>query len=169
MTKDTKKPAISVVERRLKSGAIFRAASSSIPMREVGRWALYIGNADISPQRIHELLAQKGWAYVSREDLAIEPEAIGFREMDGRIVSGQHGHEILLKMERADYAKVQAEKDRLNREQTFSKKGITDTLVNQAAQDEDKGGLGRDGRAAEFLSRAPLGVVDSRERVSLDD
>ena len=169
MPKESKKAAVSEVERRLKSGAIFRAASSTIPMREVGRYALYIGNADISPQRIHELLAQKGWAYVSRDDLAIEPEAIGFREMDGRIVSGQHGHEVLLKMERSDYAKVQAEKDRRNRESTFSKKGIKDTLLNQAVQDEDKGGLGRDGRAADFLSRAQVGVVDSRELVSLDE
>ena len=105
------KPTISVVERRLKSGSIFATSGRPIPLKEPKRWTLRIVNSQISDGRVWDMLAEKGWAYLEVDDLAVPAQEIGFRVQDGRIVRGTHGSEVLMKMEQADFAAVQKQKD----------------------------------------------------------
>lgn len=160
-----KKREISVVERRLKSGSIFSAASRPIPLVEPDRWTVRIVNTQISDARLWEMQADKGWIYAEVSDLAVKPEEIGFREQDGRVVRGTQGHEVLMKMPKQDYAKIQKAKDDANRKNTFSQKAIKDSILG-AVQAEPGGDQG-----ADFLSRniQNITVTDSREAVSLED
>lgn len=160
------KPTISLAERRVKSGALFAAGSRSIPLTEPGRWALRVVNTDISDARLWEMQADKGWTYAAPEDIDIEPQEIGFRVQDGRLVRGTRGSEVLMKMPTEDFRQIQAEKDRHNRVNTFGRQALKSAIVGAAATQLQDGG-----RGAEFLDRAVhrIGVKDSLERVNLDD
>lgn len=161
----TKKREISVVERRLKSGSIFSASSRPIPLTDPDRWTVRIVNTQISNNHLYEVQADKGWVYATIEDLAIKPHEVGFRELDGRIVRGEHAQEVLMKMERADYAAIQKAKDDANRRNTFGSKAVKESIVS-AVQREPGGDQG-----ADFLSRSlqTVDVTDSKELVSLED
>ena len=167
MTEDApKKRNVSVVERRLKSGSIFSASSKPIPLTEPERWTVRFVNSQISDNRIWEMQADKGWQYAEPSDIAVPVTELGCRVQDDRIVRGQHGSEVLMKMERADYAAVQAAKDVENRRQTFGKKAVKDAIIGAAGSAD---GIGSQG--AEFLSRnlESVTVTDSREAVSLEE
>lgn len=166
------RPRISVIDRRLKSGAVFGLGAQPIPLVEPTRWVLRVVNTQISDDRLWHMQAEKGWAYVELADLAVRPDEIGFRERDGRIVRGTQGYEVLMKMNAADYRQLQAAKDRAVRESTFGKKGLKQAITAAASApptEDGSGGLGSDGRAAEFLDHANMTVIDSIERVPLDD
>jgi hypothetical protein len=160
-----KAKAISIVERRLKSGSIFSASSKPVPLVDPDRWTIRIVNSQISDNRIWDMQADKGWVYAAPSDIAVPLHEIGFREQDGRVVRGQHGHEVVMKMERDDYAAVQKAKDAENRKQTFGAKATKEAILSAAAGEQDGD------RGAEFLSRAvqTVNVSDSRELVNLEE
>ena len=160
-----KKRDISVIERRLKSGSAFVAGSRKIPLAKPEQWEERIVNTEISDNRLWEMQAEKGWTYMEVDDLAVHPDEIGFRLMNGRLVRGERGHEVLMKMPREDYAALAKMKDQENRKNTFSV-AANKAAILTAAQGEQDGA-----RGAEFLNKA-LGdatIVDSKERVSLED
>ena len=162
--KGEKRP-LSIVERRLKGGSIFGTSSKPIPLVEPDRWSLRVVNSQISNTRVYDMQAEKGWTYATVEDLAVKPEEVGLRELDGRIVRGTHAEEVLMKMERADYRAIQKVKDATNREQTFGKKAIKDTILGAVQQEPDGD------RGADFLNRSinRITVKDSLERVDLSE
>lgn len=159
-----KKP-ISLVERRMKTGSIFAASAREIPMKEAGRWAIRIVNSAISYSHLLDMKEQKGWVFADPDDLAVKAEDVGFRILDGRIVRGTHGEEVLMKMERSDYAAVQKMKDQMNRQTTFGKKAVKASIL-EAAGKEPGGDEG-----ADYLNRttSSMTVTDSIERVHLED
>ena len=157
----TKRP-ISVIDRRLQSGSVFAAGTRPIPLVDPDQWTVRIVNSQISDARIWEMQAEKGWVYLEPADVACKPEDLGFRVVGGRIVRGTNGHEVLMKMPRRDYRRLQQKKDADNRKQTFGKKAVKDAIV-QAASAEPGGDQG-----ATLLERQPMTVVDSLERVSLE-
>lgn len=164
MPPKAKKP-ISIVDRRLASGSVFAASSRTIPLVEPQAWELRIVNTQISDQRLWEVQADKGWVYAEVSDIAVDVSELGFRVLDGKIVRGTQGAEVLMKMPKTDYARIAAMKDVENKNRTFGDKSkIKRDIVSQAA-----GELG--GEAAEFLNAHIQNVTiqDSRERVSLDD
>lgn len=156
---------ISVVERRLQSGSIFAASSRPIPLVEPERWTVRIVNSQISDAHLWEMQAEKGWIYAEPTDLAVQPHEIGFRVQDGRLVRGVQGHEVLMKMARAEYEAIQRAKDAENRKNTFGAKALKQTVLG-AAQAEPDGA-----RGAEFLDRhmQHITIKDSLERVSLEE
>ena len=160
-----KKRDISIIERRLKSGSIFSAGSKPIPLAEPSRWTVRVVNTTISDARQWDMQADKGWVYLEAADLAVKPEELGFRELDGRIVRGTQGQEVLMKMEIKDYKSVQKLKDSENRKHTFGAKANKAAILS-AVQQEPGGDQG-----ADFLNRAigNMNITDSVERVSLEE
>lgn len=158
-----KKP-ISIVDRRLASGAVFSASSRPIPLKEPELWTLRIVNTGISDQRLWEIQADKGWVYASPEDLAIDPAEIGFRVLDGRVVRGTQGAEVLMKMATADYTRIQKAKDAANKQSTFGSKQLKKDVLARAGAE-----VGAEG--ADFLAKNinRISVTDSREAVSLEE
>lgn len=154
---------ISIVERRLKSGSIFTTSSKPIPLAEPDRWAVRIVNSQISDARVWEMQAEKGWVYVTPEDLAVKAHEIGFREQDGRVVRGTSGSEVLMKMETEDYRAIQKQKDLDNRQRTFGKKAVREAVIG-AAQAEPEGA-----RGADFLHQALKGITVTDGRGGADE
>jgi hypothetical protein len=155
------KPAISVIERRLQGKSALQATSLPIPLKEKG-WTVMWFNADISADHVWNAVNVLGWEYVLSSDIGCQLEEVGANERDGKVVRGERGKEVLLKMREADYKKVQSKKTRENLDVTFNPKRMKDTAVNAVGQ-----AFG--GEAAEFIDKSGLKVDDSRERVSLDE
>ena len=157
-----KKKEISIIERRLQSGSIFGTSSKPIPLKEPKAWTLRIVNSDVNNQHLYDMMAEKGWVYATVDDLAVKPDEVGFRELDGRIVRGTKGSEVLMKMPAADYKAVAKEKDRVNRAQTLGKRATRNTILNAMhAAGDDAGGS--------FMEKAlnSAQIEDSVERVPL--
>ena len=148
---------LSVVERRLASGSVFTAASRPIPLKEPDLWVLRVVNTAISDDRLYAMQAEKGWVYALPEDLAIDPVEVGLKVVDGRIVRGDKGTEVLMKIPKADYDAIVKMKDAENRKMTFGKKATKDAIMAAASQQ-----LGDEG--TEFLSRtvSTMEIKDGR-------
>jgi len=117
------------------------------------RWA----NSDIAPDHLWRVINNLGWGYAEPSDLACRVDEIGGKEADGRVVRGERGREVLVKMKREDYARVQARKSEMTTAQTFGKKETKDAIVAGAAKEHGD-------EAAEFLHQNvnTLSVTDSR-------
>ena len=159
----TPKPAISIVDRRLKAGSIFASASTPIPASEPGCWVFREVNTGISDDHLEIMLHKKFWEFAAAEDLACAPGAYSYRVQDGRLVKGTRGEIVLMKQPAADAAAVRMEKERENRRLTF---GSAKASILSAAEREPGGD-----RGAEYLERQLRGltVTDSKELVPLDD
>lgn len=140
------KKSISVIERRLQSPNVFRAASQPIPLTEPGKWTLRWENSKISPDHMYRIIHELGWAYAEPGDLACKVDEIGAVERDGRVVRGERGDEVLMKMLATDYAKVAAMKDKHTREQTFGKRQTKAAIVSGVAAEHGD-------QAAEWISK----------------
>ena len=159
-----KKP-IGIIDRRLASGSVHTVGGRSIPLVEPQRWTVRVVNSQISDARLWEMQAEKGWVYAEEADISIPVHEIGYRVMDGRLVKGERGQLVLMKMLQSDYAKIARAKDDANKEQTFGAKAVKNSIVNAVAS--EPGG----DQGAEFIQNAvrSITVTDSREAVSLED
>lgn len=156
-------PTISVMERRLQRG-VFNGASSGIPLKKPKEWVTRIVDAKQTNDRPW-VMQEKGWVYLELADLAVSPESIGYRATpEGRIVRGEQGRDVVMKMPMADWNRLNKAKSDANIRDTFGKKQIKSAIVNGVAGSHGS-------QAADFVNSAvnTLDVRDSRERVSLDD
>jgi len=155
------KKQISVIERRLQSGSALQVGSTSIPLKDstyVIRWE----NGEIAPDHIWRCINVLGWEYVLPEDVACPLEEVGAKAMENRVVRGERGREVLLKMKASDYKKVQKLKTQENLRVTFDKKKVKDAVVGAVASEHGD-------EAAEFIHKNVMTVTDSRERVPLNE
>lgn len=148
------KKQISVIERRLQGRSALQTSSTPIPLNEKG-WTLLWGNSDISQHQIWHLVHELGWDYVTPEDLACGLDDIGATQLDTRVVRGERGKEVLLKMRTSDYVKVQKKKTQENLEVTFDKTKVTDAMVNAVGAEHGS-------EAADVVRRSGITVDDSR-------
>ena len=114
-------PRVSVIERRLAAPSVFRAGSVQIPLKDPS-WTLRWENAEIAPDHLYRVLHELGWTYAAPADLDCPVEEIGAYERDNKIVRGQRGTEVLLKMRTRDYARVSARKPRKSRGRPLGKR-----------------------------------------------
>lgn len=151
-----KKPTISVIERRLAAPSVFRTSSAPIPLKDT-KWVVRWENSSIGPDHIYRVINDLGWEYASPDDLDCSIDEIGAQARDGRVVRGDKGTEVLVKMRKADFKSVQAKKDRENREQAFGKKAINQAVVSGVAAEHGE-------QAAEFMAGQvkSITVTDSR-------
>jgi len=157
-----KKRELSIADRRRASGSIFGTGSKPIPLKEPEKWVIRNVNSKVSNQHLYNMRAEKLWEYVTLADLDCTLDEIGYRELDGRIVRGERGEEVLMKLPKKDYREIQRDKDRENRKQTLGAKAAKDTILGAMhAAGDDQG--------AEFMQRALRGakIEDSTERVNL--
>lgn len=155
------KKQISVIERRLQSGDALATGSAEIPMKQQG-WTLLWGNSEIAPDHLWRLVNVMGWEYVTPEDVACSLDEVGANARDNRVIRGERGKEVLLKMLTKDYKRLQKQKTAQNLAITFDKKKLKQAVIGQVAQEHGD-------QAAEFMHKNTMLVTDSRERVSLDE
>lgn len=140
-------------------GQPFGLKVSAIPMREREKWQLYIANTSVDDARHFKMVAELGWEPVTAADLApgVTPESLGFRVSEaGAICRGARGDEVVYKMPKADYDRLQQQKAAKNIEgigsQSKSRMAVAEAASSQLGDE-----------AAEFLSHhAVINVQDSQ-------
>ena len=138
------KPTISVIERRLQGPSVFRTSSAPIPLKEPKDWTVRWVNTKLHTNRLWDMITNKGWVYVTAEDLTCAVDEIGAVCRDNRIVMGERGEEVLMKMPLKDYTAVSKKKDAETRTQAFGKKQLKKAITEGVAAEHGD-------RAAEFI------------------
>lgn len=114
-TEPTTAPRISVIDRRLKNP--FGTPSREIPLKGEKRgWVVRTFAADAEhPNRHYDAVHRLGWTTLTRDDLAVSVESLGYIvAADGRVVRGKGGEEVLMGMPKADFEAVQKAKSDAN-------------------------------------------------------
>jgi hypothetical protein len=164
-------PKIDIVERRIRSGG-----SNELPLRAVALkdqpepMVTRIINTDL-PGRYWQTTEDLGWTPVAPEEL-LGGVSGDLRVVDGRVVAGEHGKEVLVKMPRRLYEAVsRAKADRLERSMQSAaamRRSMTRNMEADAAQ-TDRAGAERLERAAERLGGIEIDQLTvSKERVALE-
>lgn len=147
-----KTPTISVIERRLQGPSVFRTSSQPIPLREGKKWTVRWVNTKVSTDHLYDFKNNKGWDYATPDDLDCPVDEAGGFVRDGRIVRGDRGEEVLMKMLSKDLARVVKKKTEEANKQTFGKKEVKAAIVAGAAAEHGD-------RAAEYMEKHVHGVT----------
>jgi len=124
-------PRISVLERRLQNP--FGDGSPAVRLKAPG-WTLHVVNSGLRAGRYHDVTRNKGWVPVEIGEIDGDPMDFGFDVKDGRIVRGERGQEVLVKMPTRDYAEIQMSKDAHNKRQVGGK-AVKQAAVDKAAKE----------------------------------
>ena len=152
-----KTPTISVIERRLQGPSVFRESSQPIALAAPKKWTVRWENTKIGTDHLWNVIHVKGWTYAEPSDLACPAEEVGAVVRDGRIVRGERGEEVLVKMLVKDYARVQKSKTDEVVRSTFGKKQIEQDIVSGVAEEHGD-------QAAEWITKNvnTVNVSDAR-------
>lgn len=104
-------PKVSILDRRLAHP--FGAPSVPITLKTKGQWAMRVVYAKLRSGRLHQM-EQAGWVFVTPKEIDGRPEDLGFRAVDDRLVKGEHGDEVLMKMPQKDFDAIQMRKAEIN-------------------------------------------------------
>lgn len=159
--KDPKVLDVSVIERRLQGPSVLYEPSIPIPLKDP-TWLVRWTNSEISTDHAWRRINIQGWEYASPRDIACALDEVGANERDGRVVRGERGREVLVKMRKTDYAQLQQGKDRENKRITFDKQTLKDAMVGAVGQAHGD-------QAASFIAKRDMTVIDSRERTNIDE
>lgn len=131
----TEAPRISVIDRRLKHP--FGTPSRDIPLTgEKRNWVVRTFCADAEhPNRHYDAVHRLGWVPITKEDLSVSPESLGFVvAADGRIVRGPGGQEVLMGMRKSDFDAVQKAKSDANL-RSLKKDSVRGAVAQAAAKE----------------------------------
>lgn len=112
----------------------FGAPSFIVPLKGAkAGWKVRSFTADPEhPNRHYDAVHRLNYEPLTREDLAVTPESLGFVvNAAGYIVRGRNGEEVLMAIPEEEWAEVQAAKARRNSAQL--KAGVVRNEVSQAA------------------------------------
>ena len=151
-----------IIERRLKNPNASEAME--IPSRPAGRWKFRVVNSKISNDHVWRMNRKNGWEFASPEDIDAPYADFGLELSAGRLVMGERGAEILMKMDSQEWHDVQQAKSDANRRQALSVKDIP-----QRAAESFGGSEGSE--AADVLHRSleHVTVTERLERVRATD
>ncbi len=147
-----------IVKRRLANPNAGNALA--LPLKEPRRWQIRIFNADAATNRL-SYAQQKGWVFAEPDDFEGKLSDHGLEVRDGRVVQGERGKEVVMKMPKEDFQDIQKAKAVANITSTFGIKKVKDAIVEHAAKEE-----GGD-QGADFLSRQlnHIEIKDSLETI----
>lgn len=146
-------PRISVLDRRLQNP--FGDGSPPIRLKEAG-WTLHVVNSALRPGRYHDVVRNKGWVPVAPEEIEGDALDFGFDTKDGRVVRGERGQEVLVKMPTADYNDIAQAKATINSRQLAAKKVKSDMAQKVAETFGDEAGEFAHDSISVKATRAPV-------------
>jgi hypothetical protein len=149
-------PRVTILERRLQNP--FGEGSTPIRLKEPG-WALHIFDTS-RPGRFHYAKREKGWEPVTPEDLEGSPEDQGFDILDGKVVRGERGKEVLMKMPQSMYDRIAMRKAEVTNQRNSPARLKSEVMEQTAAQYSDQ--------AASYIDRN-VTIKDTRAPVPLDE
>jgi len=155
-----KLPKVSVIDRRKLHP--FGAPSQPVTLKTPGEWAIRIINSKSRTGRLHDVIHNKGWVYVTPEELDGTPDELGFEAKDGRLVRGEHGEEVLVKMFQSDFDAIQQAKSSLNLKNLGGKQ-TRDAVAQETA-------VAHGSQAGDAVARQfdHIDIKDGRERIELE-
>lgn len=151
-------PKVSVLDRRKLHP--FGAPSVAITLKTPGQWAIRVVNSKSRTGRLHDIIHNKGWAYVTPDEIDGTPDEYGFDAKDGRLVRGEHGEEVVVKMPQKDFDEIQKAKSDSNIN------GLSPKKTREAVAQETSTKFGDEAGETVFKN---IEVNDGRERIELDD
>lgn len=158
MAKTKALPKVSIIDRRMAHP--FGFPSQTIELKE-GQWAIRWFSEAVRTGRIYQA-QQLGWGFVLPEELRGTPTDIGGIVVDGRVVRGEAANrEVLMKMPRVDFERIQQAKADANLAELKSTKKTKEDAANRAAKE-----LGDE--AAESIYNSNMEVMDERRSYDLD-
>ena len=129
---EPKLPKVSILDRRLKNP--FGAGTVPITLKSGGPWEIRWVYAKLRPGRLYEMTNQKGWVFVEPSELDGNPDEYGLVVKDNRLVRGDHGEEVLMKMPKDIFEQIQQAKTEYNEKQ-LGKKQMRDAVAQAAAKE----------------------------------
>lgn len=150
-------PKIDVLERRLLHP--FGAPSVPITLKDGDKWAIRWVSDAVRNGRVYQV-QQMGWTFIEPEEIAGRPADFGCKVMDNRLVRGEHGEEVLMKMPQDMYDKIQWAKAKHNIENLGGQKAKTQAAEALAKQ------FGSE--AADTVYESNMQVTDSRVTMDLE-
>lgn len=148
-------PKVSILDRRLLNP--FGSPSVGITLKTPGNWEVRWVNSKIRAGRLHEMTRNKGWEFIEPDELMGSPDEYGLTAKDNRLVRGDHGEEVLMKMPSEMYAEISRAKREYNLGQ-LGKKKMADAAAQQAAVEH-----GSEAGDGVFNAFKHGDVIDSRE------
>jgi hypothetical protein len=129
---DKSLPKVSILERRLANP--FGNNSVPITLKTEGEWEIRWVYAKLRSGRIYEMTHQKGWAFVEPHELMGDPDEYGLVAKDNRLVRGDHGEEVLMKMPKEMFHKITLAKRDFNLKQ-LGKKQMAEAAAQATAKE----------------------------------
>lgn len=105
-------PRTAVLDRRLLHP--FGSPSVPITLTTEGPWEIRFVDSQLRAGRLHDIIHQKGWQFVEAHEIDGKPDEYGLRVLDGRLVRGENGREVLVKMPKAMYDAIAERKSEIN-------------------------------------------------------
>lgn len=112
MAKAKALPKVSVIDRRMANP--FGSGSVPITLKTPGEWEVRWVYSKLRAGRIHDMTQNKGWVFVEPAEMDGTPEEYGMVSKDNRLVRGDHGEEVLMKMPLEDFKRIQKAKAEYN-------------------------------------------------------
>jgi hypothetical protein len=133
MAKATKQlPKVSVLDRRLKNP--FGSGTVPITLKTGGPWEVRWVYAKLRGGHLYDITHNKGWIFVEPDDIDGNADEYGLIAKDNRLVRGDHGEEVLMKMLKADFDAIQKAKAEYNLKQ-LGKKQMREAVSQAAAKE----------------------------------
>ena len=146
-------PAVTVLDRRLLHP--FGSPSVGITLRS-GNWEVRWVDAMSRPGRVHDMRHNKGWEFVGVDELDGTVDEYGLTAREGRLVRGENGREVLMKMPKDVYDRILARKTEINN------RGVTGQALREAAAQETAVKYGPKAGDAVFNHKTELSVTNTR-------
>jgi hypothetical protein len=125
-------PKVSILDRRLKNP--FGSGTVPITLKTEGQWEVRWVYAKLRPGHLYDMTNRKGWVFVEPAELDGNADEYGLTVKDNRLVRGDHGEEVLMKMPSADFAKIVKAKTDYNLQQ-LGKKQMRDAVAQATAKE----------------------------------
>lgn len=125
-------PSVSILDRRLQNP--FGTGAVPITLKTPGQWEVRWVYSKLRPGHLYTMTHQKGWVFVEPGELDGSPDEYGLEAKDNRLVRGDHGEEVLMKMPKDMYDKIQQAKADYNNRQ-LGKKQMREAVAQAAAKE----------------------------------
>ena len=128
----SKLPKVSVLDRRMQNP--FGSGSIPITLKTPGQWEVRWVYSKLRAGHVFDMTHNKGWVFVEADELFGSPDEYGMMEKDRRLVRGDHGEEVLMKMPKADFDKIQLRKAEFN-SRSLGQKAMQESVAQAAARE----------------------------------
>lgn len=132
MAKTKSLPKVSIIDRRLANP--FGSGTVPITLKTPGQWECRWVYAKLRPGHLYDMTNRKGWVFVEPAELDGDANEYGLTVKDNRLVRGDHGEEVLMKIPAEDFAKILAAKTDYNLKQ-LGKKQMREAVAQAAAKE----------------------------------